>query len=233
MKNKFIKRDRKEYNQKYYQEHQEYLKQQYKLYYQKNRKKLLSKAKKNPNIHKKHRKEYEKIYRLEHKKEARDYQKIYQNLHKEKLLKYRRKNYILHKEYYNQYDKNYKKNRKRIDINYRLRYNLRTRIWKVLKGITKSEVTMKLVGCSIKFLRQYLESLFKSGMSWENYGTGRNGKGMQQWHIDHIKPCASFDLSKPSEQRKCFHYTNLQPLWAKENLEKRDKIKQLGRRKHG
>jgi len=61
-------------------------------------------------------------------------------------------------------------------------------------------------------------------MSWDNYGTGYNGKGMEQWHIDHIIPCASFDLSKPSEQKKCFHYTNLQPLWAKDNLRKKDKL---------
>ena len=50
-------------------------------------------------------------------------------------------------------------------------------------------------------------------MTWENHTT-------HGWHIDHVKPCAVFDLSKPEEQKKCFHYTNLQPLWAKENLSK-------------
>jgi len=70
---------------------------------------------------------------------------------------------------------------------------------------------MKLVGCSIDFLKQHLENKFKPGMSWKNYG---------KWHIDHIRPCASFDLRKPAEQKKCFHYSNLQPLWAKENLVK-------------
>jgi desulfoferrodoxin (superoxide reductase-like protein) len=62
-----------------------------------------------------------------------------------------------------------------------------------------------------------LEKQFKLGMNWDNYG--RSG-----WHIDHIKPCASFDLTKKEEQLKCFHYTNLQPLWARENLIKSDKI---------
>lgn len=54
-------------------------------------------------------------------------------------------------------------------------------------------------------------------MSWENYG-------IRGWHIDHIKPCASFDLSIIEEQKECFHYTNLQPLWWHENLAKSDKI---------
>jgi hypothetical protein len=53
-------------------------------------------------------------------------------------------------------------------------------------------------------------------MTWENHG--RYG-----WHIDHIRPCASFDLADPEQQRKCFHYTNLQPLWASENMRKGDK----------
>ena len=83
------------------------------------------------------------------------------------------------------------------------------------KGFYKSNKTINFLGCSPTFLKTYIESQFKDGMSWGNYG---------QWHIDHIKPCASFDLSKPEEQRKCFHYTNLQPLWAKDNLSKGDKV---------
>jgi len=57
-------------------------------------------------------------------------------------------------------------------------------------------------------------------MSWTNHGNGHNGKGMKEWHIDHSQPCCKFDLSKESEQRKCFHYSNLQPLFATENLVK-------------
>ena len=80
----------------------------------------------------------------------------------------------------------------------------------------KSAKAITLIGCSFPELRQYLEKQFKEGMSWGNYGI--NG-----WHIDHLRPCASFDLSKPEEQQKCFHYTNLQPMWASENFSKSDK----------
>lgn len=69
----------------------------------------------------------------------------------------------------------------------------------------------KLIGCSMEELVNVISSKFKPGMSWSNYG---------QWHIDHIKPCALFDLTKLEEQKQCFHYSNLQPLWAQENREK-------------
>ena len=75
--------------------------------------------------------------------------------------------------------------------------------------------TEKLLGCTFEYFIEYLQRLFKVGMTWKNYG---------KWHIDHIKPCASFDLSKLEAQKKCFHYTNLQPLWAEENLKKGAKI---------
>ena len=73
---------------------------------------------------------------------------------------------------------------------------------------------MKLVGCTPNFLKGYLEAKFTDGMSWDNYG---------DWHVDHIKPCSSFDLTKDEEQRECFHYKNLQPLWGPDNLAKGSK----------
>jgi len=97
---------------------------------------------------------------------------------------------------------------------YKLRRNLRTRFYHALKNNSKHSSVTKLVGCSIENLWQYLESQFQPGMTRENYGL---------WHIDHIKPCASFDFSDPEQQKQCFHYTNLQPLWAKDNLKKSNK----------
>lgn len=95
--------------------------------------------------------------------------------------------------------------------NFRMARILSCRIRKVLKGINKSAKTLDLLGCSIEFFRAYLEKQFKPGMTWENYGA---------WHVDHKRPCAKFDLTDPAQQRECFHYTNLQPLWALDNLRK-------------
>lgn len=113
------------------------------------------------------------------------------------------------------------RNRRKTDINFKLKENLRSRVNKVLKNNIKSKSTMKLLGCTIEDLKRHLESQFTDGMIWDNHGRGDNGK--KEWHIDHIKPCAKFDLSKKSEQLECFNYTNLQPLWAEDNLRKSDK----------
>jgi hypothetical protein len=102
-------------------------------------------------------------------------------------------------------------------LKYRIASRLRNRILRALKKGYKSGHSIELLGCSIEFLKTYLENLFEEGMTWENWS--RKG-----WHMDHIIPCASFDLTKEEEQKKCFHYTNLQPLWAKDNLEKHTKL---------
>jgi hypothetical protein len=101
------------------------------------------------------------------------------------------------------------------DPNFRIRRTVSTRIWHALNGTCKSKKTQELLGCSIVNLRNYLEKQFKRGMSWKNYG---------KWHIDHIKPCDSFDLTSLDEQLKCFHYTNLQPMWAFDNQSKGKKF---------
>lgn len=102
---------------------------------------------------------------------------------------------------------------KMLDVNFRITKNLRGRIYVALKRGVKSDPTMKLLGCTIDEFKAYFESLFTEGMSWGQYMEG----GI---HIDHIIPCAKFDLTDPEQQRKCFHYTNLQPLWAVDNLRK-------------
>jgi hypothetical protein len=93
----------------------------------------------------------------------------------------------------------------------RIKNRLRARFHQILSGNTKADRALAVVGCSLESLKLHLEAGFAQGMSWANFG---------QWHIDHIRPCASFDLSCPNQQRECFHYSNLQPLWAQDNLKK-------------
>lgn len=93
----------------------------------------------------------------------------------------------------------------------RLAHTLRNRVITALKGGVKSKSTEELVGCNAQELMAHIEAGFQPGMNWENHG---------EWHIDHVRPCASFDLTDPAQQQECFHYTNLQPLWANENLAK-------------
>lgn len=106
-----------------------------------------------------------------------------------------------------------RKERYHSDMHFRLSNLLRSRLSTVIRRsqTTKCARTFVLLGCSIEFFKTYLESKFQSDMSWDNYG---------KWHIDHIKPCAAFDLTQDEQQKQCFHYTNLQPLWAKDNLSK-------------
>ena len=97
-----------------------------------------------------------------------------------------------------------------------LRKRLRNALINGCKG-KKTDSALNLLGCSVEELKKHLELKFVEGMNWENYG--KFG-----WHIDHIIPCAKFDLTKAEEQKKCFHYTNMQPLWATENLSKGSKV---------
>ena len=165
---------------------------------------------------------YMKNYRLKNKKQIKEYRLQYYKKYYQKIKEYYRKNkikinlyskkhYLKNKESIKKHHYQYRKKKIKININFRILERLRVRIYGALKNDYKSNSTRKLIGCNIKQLKKHLEKQFTKGMTWANYG---------KWHIDHIKPCASFDLSKPSEQRKCFHYTNLQPLWAKDNMKK-------------
>lgn len=94
----------------------------------------------------------------------------------------------------------------------KLSINLRSRLSKALKRQQKTCSAVRDLGCSLEELKSHLESKFTSGMSWNNYGSG--------WHIDHIRPLA-LAVSEEEVLKLC-HYSNLQPLWAKDNLSKGD-----------
>lgn len=142
---------------------------------------------------------------------------------KAKYQKYKEKYYARQKEWikdnlesHREYHRVYSADRYKNDINFRIASAMRSRVRAAIKSGNgeKAELTMNLIGCTVEQLRTFLEADFEEGMTLENYG---------EWHIDHIRPCASFNLEDPEEQKKCFHWTNLQPLWALDNIKKGDK----------
>jgi len=88
--------------------------------------------------------------------------------------------------------------------------SLRRRLRRLVRGGRRDHM-VDLIGCTADELKHHIEKQFEEGMSWED---------RRRWHLDHIVPCSAFDLSDPEQQRACFHYTNLQPRWAVDNLRK-------------
>ena len=168
--------------------------------------------------------------------------KEYQSLKKEEISNYQKKYYLINKDaislknrtwhqnnrerdrirYKKWYEKNkakkfaWKNNKAKKDMIFKLKETMRSRLYMALKGKVKKSSSISYLGCSVQEFKKYLEGLFQPGMTWENWSL--NG-----WHIDHIKPLASFDLSKEEQIRKACNYKNLQPLWAKQNLIKGSK----------
>lgn len=171
------------------------------------------------------RKEYNKQYHLKNKEaiSLRKKNDRINNPEKYKLIHKRD-----HEKHYSKKSDTFKKwvknNRSKYNSYYakyrttshgKLLNNLKYRINSALSGKCKSSNTIDLIGCDVDFLKMWLESQFKPGMTWDNYGP--------VWHVDHIRPCSSYDFTDWRQQKVCFNYTNLQPLFAKENISKRDK----------
>jgi len=188
-----------------------------KVYREQNREKLIQKSKnyynKNKDVISKNGKEYRS--RPEVKERMKILNKEYKEKNKERLKKYREDNKLKIREY-----SRIRCNEKsRTDISFRILKNLRSRIRFALKKgqIIKADTTENLLGCSVPDFKKYFTSLFTKDMTWDRFMAG-------EIHIDHIIPCAKFDLTQESQQRICFHYTNLQPLWKVDNLKKGTKI---------
>ncbi len=141
--------------------------------------------------------------------------KIYAEKHKEHIKRYSKQYGIINREVLLKRALEYKRVRRLTDVDFKLRESLSSRVRAAMKNNAKTGLTLDLLGCTIPELKFHLEKLFTEGMTWENYGI---------WHIDHIIPCSIYDLSDPIEQKQCFHFTNLQPLWAVDNLKKSDTI---------
>lgn len=170
------------------------------IYYEANRAKVLAQMKE-------HRlKNREKI----NQKRKEDFPK-----YAERIRRYREAN----REIINAKANQYCANKRKTDAEYRILTNIRTRICIAIRTSRSRKVTgtTKLLGCTIPEFKKHLEKQFLPGMSWDNWA--RDG-----WHIDHIIPCACFDLSFPNQQKECFNYKNLRPMWAVDNLKKGAKL---------
>lgn len=148
-----------------------------------------------------------------HSEDRKQYHQRRYEAHKEEIKERERKRYRQNKPVIRAKQTIYNRKKYKTDPLYKLAYNLRTRILAAIKrgkGIKQSK-TVELLGCTVAEARAHIESLWQPGMNWSNHN-------IHGWHIDHIKPCCTFDLTDLEQQKQCFHYTNLRPLWAKDNL---------------
>jgi hypothetical protein len=185
-------------------------------YYETNKEKILLKKKQYYLLKKPEILEKRKDYHQQNKEKISIRNKKYNLENKEKVQLRRKQYYIRNRQHIINRNVNYELKRIKYDVNYKLRKRLRCRIKMAIKRDYKKGMSINLLGCSIDEFRRYLEDKFLPGMTWNNYG---------EWHIDHILPCSRFDLTQSTEQAKCFHYTNQQPLWKLDNWKKGNNVK--------
>ena len=156
---------------------------------------------------------HRKTRRINEREEVLDRDAKYRENNRETILKYQREWRAANAKHSREYARNYSRRRLQEDPIFKLIKNLRSRVSMAIKASSskKAYKTKELIGCTVEELWIHLESQFTEGMTRDNYG---------KWHVDHIKACAKFNLEDPEEQRKCFHWTNLQPLWAIDNIRK-------------
>jgi hypothetical protein len=141
-----------------------------------------------------------RLYTLRHPDRIKDGKKRYYKENADKIRAFHRK---------------YQREQYCVNLDYRIGKNLRSRLHGAVTRDTKSAHTIELLGCTVLELKEKLSKMFAEGMSWDNYG---------EWNIDHVIPCAAFDLTNPKHQRACFNWKNLQPLWVRDNRRKNDSI---------
>lgn len=221
-----------------YKNNSEEIKAKSNKYYNENKEKALGSMKRyredNKEVIKKRKKDYHEknkdkinekrrvgnLSEEEYQKRKQSYKSRYWNDidgMKERAKEYYKNNRVKRNKYLSDYNINRRKN----DVAFRITGRLRTRLISAIKNNSKSKSTLELLGCTIDELKTHLSKKFNN-----RYGFNFNWNNMdgRKYHIDHIMPCASFDLSKDEEQKKCFHYSNLQILKASENLSKGAKI---------
>jgi hypothetical protein len=187
----------KSYNQLYYEENKEHIKSDVKIY---------------RDNHKEPIAEYKTKYWNDNKDKLSAYYDNYYEEHADKLKDYSRGYYQDNKSSRNEYIKK----RRKEDINFHIAACLRVRISSALKKHYKVGSAVRDLGCSIDDLKLQFKSRFYGDMTMDNYGV--------VWHIDHIIPLSSFDLTDRTQFLKAVHYTNLQPLLVEDNLRKSNKV---------
>lgn len=234
------KKRNKEYKRKYYLKNKEKLAKEKKIYYQENKEKWILSPEEKIEMNSRRREFYKNNREAKRKKmnvyqdtfykknkvrinsearkrrknfpeESKAYSKKVYARHKEKKAAYRKKNAERDR------PKNQERERARYknDIQFRLSILLRKRLYGAIKFKSKKGSAVKLLGMPVQDFIKYFENLFQPGMSWDNKG---------EWHIDHRIPLASFNLEDAEELAKACHYTNLQPLWALDNIKKGAKL---------
>jgi hypothetical protein len=184
----------------YYYEHKEGRRAYWEHYYAANKKRLIARARTRREANSEKIAQYNREYYQRDAEGQRKRTAAWRKVHPEALRAFNSLYYV---------------QRRHSDPCFKIVTNLRNRINGLLQkaGTRKAGRTVALIGCTAFKLKAHIEAQFLSGMTWANHG--RHG-----WHIDHIRPCASFDLTDPEQQRACFHYMNLQPLWAADNIRK-------------
>ena len=158
--------------------------------------------------------EYDREYRKANREKLSAHCREYCEAHREEKAEYDCKYREANREKIAEYKREYDRKRRAEDIQFRLAGNLRARLNNVMKGKAKNGSAVRDLGCSLGDLKQHLESQFAEGMTWDNYG---------DWHVDHILPLSAFDLTDRKQLLEACHYTNLQPLWAEDNIRKSGK----------
>lgn len=145
---------------------------------------------------------------------ATEYRRDRFQTNKDQIYEYRKEYNERNHEKIKTYMNTYMQNRYHTNINYKVKSICNKRIRDCVRN--KSKKTVEYIGCDIDFLKEWLEYQFVEGMTWDNMGI--------EWHIDHVRPCSSFDFSNDTDISECYHWTNLQPLFARDNISKSNKV---------
>lgn len=192
----------------------------YREYYHNHKDQILSKNAEYKEKHTEEAKEQNREWRLKNLAKVKSYSKTteakerrakrYQD-NKEALIERQRQYAERNKEKIRKYNNDYIKRRSAVDIQYKLRRAIRNRLRHAIKDCAIS--TLMGLGCDLDHLKAHIESKFQPGMTWDNWG-------LFGWHLDHVVPLSKFDLTNSDQVLLACHYTNLQPLWATDNLKK-------------